>query len=103
MFRRDALTIIRRYPLTAPGSAPKETALARKPLDEEIDVYGLTHPGKVRKVNQDHFLLAALRKRMDVILTSLPEATQLKVEDDRLAFLAVVADGVGGSTRGEMA
>jgi serine/threonine protein phosphatase PrpC len=78
-------------------------SLARKPLDEEIDVFGLTHPGKVRKVNQDHFLLASLRKRMDVHLTSLPEVNQLKLEDDRLAFLAMIADGVGGGSKGEVA
>jgi len=76
---------------------------ARKPADDEIDVHGLTHAGKVRKVNQDHFLLAALRKRMDVLLTSLPASTRLQVEDDRLAFLAIIADGVGGGDRGEVA
>src|SRR5258708_32637678 len=76
---------------------------ARKPADEEIDVHGLPHRGKVRKVNQDNFLLASLRKRMEVHLTSLPEINQLKLEDDRLAFLAMIADGVGGSEKGEVA
>src|SRR5258708_34907661 len=76
---------------------------ARKPADEEIDVHGLTHPGKVREVNQDNFLLASLRKRMEVHRTSLPEASQLKLEDDRLAFLAMIADGVGGGEKGEVA
>ncbi len=76
---------------------------ARKPTDDEIDVYGLTHPGKVREVNQDNFLLASLRKRMEVHRTSLPEASQLKLEDDRLAFLAMIADGVGGGEKGEVA
>ncbi|MBI3082547.1 MAG: hypothetical protein HYY94_06545, partial [Gemmatimonadetes bacterium] len=46
--------------------------ITRKPLDEEIDIYGLTHPGKVRKTNQDHFLIASVRKRMDLRQTSLP-------------------------------
>jgi hypothetical protein len=27
----------------------------RKPSQDEIDVHGVTHPGKVRKDNQDHF------------------------------------------------
>src|SRR5258708_55573 len=76
---------------------------ARKPTDEEIDVFGLTHAGKVRAVNQDNFLLASLRKRMEVHLTSLPAVSQLKLEDDRLAFLAMIADGVGGGEKGEVA
>jgi hypothetical protein len=34
---------------THPTALP---AVDRKPRDEEIDVYGLTHPGKVRTENQ---------------------------------------------------
>lgn len=75
----------------------------RKPSDAELDVHGLTHPGKVRKSNQDHFLIASLRKQMLVHLTSLPEADQLPALSERLAFLAMVADGVGGSAAGETA
>ena len=48
----------------------------RKPYDEEIDVYGLTHAGKVRKENQDHFLICALKKQLVVRQTSLPELRQ---------------------------
>jgi len=72
----------------------------RKPLDEEIDVYGLTHQGKVRSDNQDHFLICALRKQMVVHLTSLPETDHLMAGPERLAFLAMVADGVGGGAKG---
>lgn len=79
------------------------SAPGRKPLDEEIDVYGLTHPGKVRPTNQDHFLLCSLRKRMDVHLTSLPDISNLSLDTQRIAFLAMVADGVGSSALGEEA
>ena len=75
----------------------------RKPTDDELDVYGLTHAGKVRKTNQDHFLICSLRKQMLVHLTSLPSLDQMPVLAERLAFLAVVADGVGGSAGGETA
>jgi serine/threonine protein phosphatase PrpC len=65
------------------------------PQDADIDVFGLTHPGKVRKENQDHFLIAGLHKQMVVQSTSLPTGVQLPVEPERLASLAMVADGVG--------
>jgi serine/threonine protein phosphatase PrpC len=88
--------------MTAPTAAPA-VQTARKPTDDELDVFGLTHPGKVRKTNQDHFLIASLRKQMLVHLTSLPHSDQLPALSERLAFLAMVADGVGGSAAGETA
>lgn len=74
-----------------------------RPLDGEIDVYGVTHPGKVRPTNQDHFLIGSLRKQMDVQLTSLPDVEPLVGQVERVASLAMVADGVGGGRRGEQA
>lgn len=79
------------------GTAP------RKPRDDEIDVWGVTHVGKVRKENQDHFLLGSLRKRLDILSSSLPAIKELPLEDERVAFLAMVADGVGGGRKGEEA
>ena len=46
--------------MTATPTTDAPATPDRKPLDEEIDVYGLTHPGKVRTENQDHFLICAL-------------------------------------------
>jgi serine/threonine protein phosphatase PrpC len=76
---------------------------ARKPREDEIDVHGVTDPGKVRKDNQDHFVLCSLRKQLVLRLSSIPDATSLMGESERLASLAMVADGVGGAARGETA
>jgi protein phosphatase len=84
-------------------NAPTADAVARKPRDDEIDVYGLTHPGNVRKTNNDHFLIGAVRKRLDVALTSLSELEQRPLGEERLAFVAMVADGVGSGERGQEA
>ena len=75
----------------------------RKPHDEEIDVYGLSDRGKVRKKNEDHFLLASVHRRVNIIDTNLAESDRLPLADQRLAFIAMVADGVGGATGGERA
>lgn len=83
-------------------NTPANTSPPRKPRDDEIDVYGLTHPGKVRKVNQDHFLLGSLRRRLDIIATSLP-ASEFPALNERAVFLAMIADGVGGTENGEEA
>jgi serine/threonine protein phosphatase PrpC len=84
---------------------PDQAALAipAKPHDDEIDVFGLSHPGLVRAENQDHYLLATIHKRVQVISTNLSAQAQLPMEDERLAFVAMVADGVGGAEGGEEA
>jgi protein phosphatase len=87
---------------SAPTGPPRASPL-RKPFDDEVDLYGLTHPGKVRKANQDHFLICSVRKQIQVHRTSLPTVERLPLAGERMAFLAVVADGVGGGSRGETA
>ena len=76
---------------------------ARNPREDEIDVHGVTHTGKVRKDNQDHFVLCSLRKQLVLRLSSIPDAVGLMGESERLASLAMVADGVGGAAQGEAA
>jgi serine/threonine protein phosphatase PrpC len=74
---------------------------ARRPRDDEMDVFGLSHPGLVRKENQDHFLMASFHKRMQVISSNLSEVgTRRPEQTQRLAYLAMIADGVGGGVGG---
>lgn len=76
------------------------SAPPRVPRDDEIDVFGVSHQGKVRKDNQDRFLLATIHKRVNVVESNLKTAERLLAGDQRLAFLAMIADGVGGGTGG---
>jgi serine/threonine protein phosphatase PrpC len=85
------------------ASDPTPKTQDRKPRDEELDVHGLTHVGKVRKTNQDHFLLASIHKHVQVHLTSLSAEQKIPFGDDRLAVIAMIADGVGGGQGGETA
>jgi serine/threonine protein phosphatase PrpC len=75
----------------------------RKPRDDELDVFGISDRGKVRSKNEDHFLVASIHRRVNVLDTNLSELARLPLKDQRLAFIAMVADGVGGATGGERA
>jgi serine/threonine protein phosphatase PrpC len=76
------------------------TAVAGRPKDEELDLFGLTHPGRVRKENQDHFLLCTLHQQIVVHGTSLPGPEHLPLRGERMGTILLVADGVGGSSAG---
>jgi len=78
-------------------------APTRKPTDQEIDMFGLTHAGRVRSSNQDHFLVCSLRKQITVHQTSLPDISEITGPSERAAFVAMVADGAGGGNAGEHA
>jgi serine/threonine protein phosphatase PrpC len=71
-----------------------------KPGDDEIDLFGLTHRGKVRASNEDHFLLATIHPQVVVHSTSLPDSAHLAERGERFATLMLVADGVGGGVAG---
>jgi protein phosphatase len=71
-----------------------------KPLLEELDVFGLTHPGRVRDSNADHFLIASFHRSMRVLATSLGEGSLPTTTDSR-GVLMLVADGVSSLANAE--
>src|SRR5204862_100377 len=75
---------------------------ATRPPRVRVECAGLTHPGKVRKNNEDNFLIAKLAKSMRICQTSLP-ATESAHYSDEEGYLMVVADGMGGAAAGERA
>jgi serine/threonine protein phosphatase PrpC len=79
------------------------TAPAQKPRDEELDLFGLTNQGKMRRENQDHFLLCTIHPQVVIQGTSLPDLEHLPLLGQRLATLMLVADGVGGGAAGSEA
>ena len=92
------------HPTTVPAAAQLETSSpSRKPRDEELDFFGLTHPGLVRHGNQDHYLVSTLHKTARVRSTSLPNPELFELPSQRLASFGMVADGVGGHHGGETA
>src|SRR6478752_7812605 len=71
-----------------------------RPRDDELDLFGLTHPGRVRTENQDHFMLCTVHPQVVVHGTSLPDADKLPLRGTRLATYMLVADGVGSGAGG---
>jgi len=88
--------------MTSVSTQGAKTTKGPRPTDSDIDIYGLTHPGKVRPNNEDHFLVCALQRRTEVFCTSLPNPAGLG-GNGRIAMLGMVADGVGGAVAGEEA
>ncbi len=84
-------------------ATPTNPDVGSKPADNELDLFGLTHPGRVRAENQDHFLLCTVHPQIVIHGTSLPGAEALPLRGQRLATILMVADGVGGTAGGEEA
>jgi len=71
-----------------------------RPRDDELDLFGLTHPGRERTVNQDQFLLCTVHPQIVVRGTSLERIEAITLRGERMATIMLVADGVGGSADG---
>lgn len=68
----------------------------------QVDLGGLSHPGKIRPNNEDHFLVARFDRSMNVLLTNLP-AGSIPTRHGETAYGMLVADGMGGAAGGEVA
>ncbi len=88
----------------APGEStgPHIPREYRRPPRVAVSFGGLTHPGRVRDRNEDHFLIARLAKSMEITATSLPQDGQAPFSEEE-GYLIVVADGMGGAAAGERA
>jgi PPM family protein phosphatase len=68
----------------------------------QVDLGALSHQGKVRPNNEDHFLIACLDRTMRTLLTSLP-AGDIPDRYAETVYGLLVADGMGGAVAGEVA
>jgi len=73
------------------------------PRMARVDTYGLSHAGKVRTVNEDHFAIMTLQKAVHLRATNLQDTTLLDRLRKPQVDIFVVADGVGGGVGGKIA
>jgi protein phosphatase len=84
-------------PLDSPGRiAPPLAARV------QVDFGALSHPGKVRSNNEDHFFILRLGRVLDTLLCNLPDA-ETPTRFEEYGYVLAVADGMGGQAGGEVA
>lgn len=95
---------IRTHPLPSAPSGDDTLPTVRGNRGGRIvgEVVGMTHQGKVRESNQDHFMVADLERTVRVRQTSLPASEEPMLVDPE-GTVMMVADGMGGHGNGELA
>jgi protein phosphatase len=66
------------------------------------DFGALSHAGKVRPRNEDHFLVFHIRREQQVLVTNVPHEL-FPEPSGEIGYVMIVADGMGGMAAGEVA
>ena len=107
-------------PVRPDGDQPPPSRRAATPLDDlhvgqlpggattddqrrRLESFGLSHVGKVREGNEDHFVIASLQRSLEIRQTNLEDRAVLDPLCGPKAYLYAVADGVGGLDGGRLA
>jgi protein phosphatase len=67
-----------------------------------VDLAGLSHPGKVRTNNEDHFFIGRFGRFFEPLQSNLPP-DEMPERSEEVGYGMVVADGMGGHRAGEVA
>lgn len=87
-------------PATAKTKALQSTLQFHSPVQAEVA--GVSHPGKVRSNNEDHYYVARFGRFLETLRTNLPSEQCLQ-RSEEASYGMLVADGVGGGAAGEVA
>jgi protein phosphatase len=68
----------------------------------QVDLAAMSHQGKVRENNEDHFLVSRVERSLETIITNLPKGL-IPQRFAEVGYAMLVADGIGGHQAGEIA
>ncbi len=83
----------------SPPEPHEATGTPLSSTDLSVDLAALSHPGKVRANNEDHYLLVRFGRYLEPVATNLP-AGSLPENMRENAVALLVADGMGGQQGG---
>jgi serine/threonine protein phosphatase PrpC len=91
---------------TAEFTLPPPPARVLPPADisarVHVDLAALSHQGKVRENNEDHFLVSRAERSLQTVTTNLPQGAVPPCFAE-VGYGMLVADGMGGHQAGEIA
>jgi protein phosphatase len=91
---------------TAKYTLPAPPANVLPPADisakVQVDLGALSHQGKVRENNEDHFLVSRVERSLETVVTNLPKGL-VPQRFAEVGYGMLVADGMGGHHAGEIA
>jgi len=91
---------------TGPGIRPPAASEQRPPLClasmVQVEFGALTDIGRVRKNNEDQYLVARLGRSLEALMTNVP-ADAVPARLDEFGYGMIIADGMGGAAAGEVA
>jgi serine/threonine protein phosphatase PrpC len=70
-----------------------QSNVPQRPPTSEIDVFGVTDQGRMRRTNADHFLIGSFHRSLRIHATSIGDLGRRETESR--GFILLVADGVG--------
>jgi protein phosphatase len=68
----------------------------------QVDLAAMSHQGKVRTNNEDHYLITRVERSLETVATNLPQGLVPK-RFAEVGYGMLVADGMGGQEGGEIA
>ena len=86
---------------TGPGMSNSQPKLSPE-LIVNVDFGAVSDAGKIRKKNEDHYLVGRLGRSLEPLKTNMPSGL-LPDRLDEYGYGMVVADGMGGAAAGDVA